>query len=155
MMPCGRLASLDSRPGTLATLGPNPFSYGPCMAEGFEIISLAHERRESENPMQYLRTGGRIPIELPLEIRWKARDGKLQRAEGKTASISANGVLMTVPVKLPPHTPITIAVNLPVEFTKVPLQILCQGRVVRQSAKVSGLRAVIDNYKLRPVRHAA
>jgi hypothetical protein len=105
--------------------------------------------------MQYLRTGGRIPIELPVEIRWKAPDGKLKRAEGKTASISSNGVYMTVSVKLRPQTPITISVNLPIEFTKVPLKLLCQGRVIRQPAGASGLRAVIDDYKLRPARRAA
>ena len=100
--------------------------------------------------MQYLRTGGRIPIELPVEIRWKAPNGKLRRAQGRTASISSNGVHLTVAAKVRPQTPIKITVKLPLEFTKVPLQLHCQGRVVRQAPGASGLRAVIDDYKLRP-----
>ncbi len=105
--------------------------------------------------MQYLRTGGRIPIELPVEIRWKAPNGKLRQAQGKTASISSNGVHLTVAAKLRPQTPITITVRLPLEFTKVPLQLFCQARVVRQAAGATGLRAVIDDYKLRPAGRAA
>lgn len=100
--------------------------------------------------MQYLRTGGRIPIELPVEIRWKAANGKLKEAQGKSVSISSNGVHMVVAAKIRPQTPVTITVKLPLEFTKVPLQLFCQGRVVQQAAGAVGLRAVIDDYKLRP-----
>lgn len=102
--------------------------------------------------MQYLRTGGRIPIELPVVIRWIDADGKAKQAQGKTASISSNGVLMSVPAKVAPGTPITIAVNLPVEFTRSPVQLVCQARVLRHTARVPGLRAVIDSYQLRPIR---
>ena len=105
--------------------------------------------------MHYLRTGGRIPIELPVEIRWKAPGGKLKAAQGKTLSISSNGVHTTVAAKLRPQTAITITVELPLEFTKVPLQLLCQGRVLRQPPGATGLRAVIDDYKLRPAGRGA
>ena len=100
--------------------------------------------------MQYLRTGGRIPIELPVEIHWKAPSGKLKEAQGETVSISSNGVHMTVAAKIRPQTPVTITVRLPLEFTKVPLVLHCQGRVVRQAPGATGLRAVIDDYKLHP-----
>jgi hypothetical protein len=42
---------------------------------------------------------------------------------------------------------------LPREVTQVPLELLCQGRVVRwnQHGQVQGLGAVIDEYELRPV----
>jgi hypothetical protein len=105
--------------------------------------------------MKYLRTGSRIPIELPVVIKWKARAGKIKKAEGKTASISSNGVFMTAPVRLPLKTPITLSVNLPVEFTKIPLQLQCRGRVVWQSKRPLGLGAVIDEYELRPVRRSS
>jgi hypothetical protein len=105
--------------------------------------------------MHYLRTGGRIPIELPVEIRWKAPNGKLKEAQGKSVSISSNGVHMAVAAKIRPQTPVTITVKLPLEFTKVPLQLYCQGRVVRQAPGATGLRAVIDDYKLRPEGRAA
>jgi hypothetical protein len=104
--------------------------------------------------MRYLRSGGRIPVELPVVIRWKS-GGKNRRAEGKTASISSNGVLLSVPVDLPATTPITLSVDLPVEFTKTPLRLVCQGRVVEHKAKSPGLSAVIDSYQLRPARAAS
>ncbi|MBI4164554.1 MAG: hypothetical protein HY508_02340 [Acidobacteria bacterium] len=105
--------------------------------------------------MHYLRTGGRIPIELPVEIRWKSPDGKLKAAQGKTVSISSNGVHTTVAAKLRPQTAITITVRLPLEFTKIPLQLFCQGRVIRRVPGTTGLRALIDDYKLRPVGRRA
>ena len=101
--------------------------------------------------MRYLRSGGRIPVELPVVIRWKS-GGKNRVAEGKTASISSNGVLLSVPVKLPAGTPITVSVDLPVEFTKMPLRLVCKGRVAAHKAKSPGLSAVIDSYQLRPAR---
>jgi len=100
--------------------------------------------------MHYLRTGGRIPVELPVEIRWKAADGKTKRAQGKTVSISSNGVLLAVGVKPRPGTAVTITVNLPLEFTKVPLKLHCRGRVLRRAAGETVLSAVIDEYDLRP-----
>jgi hypothetical protein len=101
--------------------------------------------------MQYLRTGGRIPIEAPVEIRWKAPGGKLKEAQGETVSISSNGVHMTVAAKIRPQTPVTITIRLPLEITKVPLVLHCQGRVVKQAPGATGLRAVIDDYELHPV----
>ncbi len=105
--------------------------------------------------MQYLRTGGRIPIELPVEIRWKAADGKLREAQGETVSISANGVHMTVAAKIKPQTPVTIKVRLPLEVTRVPLLLECEGRVVKQAKGATGLRAVIDDYRLHPAKQKA
>jgi hypothetical protein len=100
--------------------------------------------------MQYIRTGGRIPIEAPVEIRWKAPGGKLKEAQGETVSISSNGVHMTVAAKIRPRTPVTITVRLPLEITRVPLVLQCQGRVVKQAPGATGLRAVIDEYELHP-----
>ncbi len=102
--------------------------------------------------MQYLRTGGRIPIELPVVIQWKSAQGRTERAKGKTASISSNGVLISAPVRLPAKTQITIAVNLPEKFTKTPLRLVCRARVTPRRPRVPGLSAVIDDYQLRPVR---
>jgi hypothetical protein len=49
-----------------------------------------------------------------------------------------------------------IKVALPHEVTQVPLELSCQGRVVRwkQDGQVEGLCAVIDDYELRPVSRA-
>jgi hypothetical protein len=105
--------------------------------------------------MQYLRTGGRIPIELPVEIRWKTARGLLKEAQGETVSISSNGVHMAVAARIPAQTPVTIKVRLPLEVTRVPLVLECQGRVVRQARGATGLRAVIDQYKLHPLKQKA
>ena len=100
--------------------------------------------------MQYLRTGGRIPVELPVEIRWKGPGGKPRQAQGKTISISSNGVLLSVAADLRPQTAVTITVKLPLEFTKSPLVLYCHGRVLRLGPGAMTVSALIDDYKLRP-----
>jgi hypothetical protein len=104
--------------------------------------------------MNFLRSGARIPVELPVEITWKNRSGKPRRAQGKTATMSGNGLFITVPVRLRALTPIIITVSLPVEITGKPLQLLCEARVVKQekSAPVPGLGAIIDDYRFRPAQ---
>jgi len=103
--------------------------------------------------MNQRRTGQRIPMELPVEIKWKSRAGSLKQAKGKTGNISGSGLFIEMPVRLNRATSVTIKVVLPPEVTKVPLELLCQGRVVRwnQHGQVQGVGAVIDEYELRPV----
>lgn len=62
-------------------------------------------------------------------------------------------MFVAVPVRLRSQTPVTITVTLPVKLTRVPLQLLCQARVVssRQPAEQAGLVAIIDDYHFRPV----
>ena len=100
------------------------------------------------------RTGQRIPIVLPVEIRWKNRAGRLERAMGKTGNISGSRLFIEIPTRLHQATSVAIKVTLPREVTQVPMELLCQGRVVRwnQRGKVQGVAAVIDEYELRPVR---
>jgi len=106
--------------------------------------------------MNQRRASQRLPMELPVEIRWKSRAGSPKHAVGKTGNISGSGLFIEVPVRLHRATSVTIKVTLPAEVTKVPLELLCQGRVVRwnQQGQVQGLGAVIDAYKLRPVSRA-
>jgi hypothetical protein len=103
--------------------------------------------------MNQRRTSQRIPMELPVEIRWKSRAGSLKQAMGKTGNISGSGLFIEIPTRLHRATSIMIKVMLPPEVTQVPLELLCQGRVVRwnQHGKNQGLGAVIDEYELRPV----
>ena len=100
----------------------------------------------------FLRSGARIPVQLPVEISWKTRAGRSQRAQGTTTTMSGNGLFMTVPVRLRDSTPISIVVSLPVEITRTPLQLFCQGRVVKQdkSNTIPGIGAIIDDYRFRP-----
>ena len=107
--------------------------------------------------MSHRRTSKRIPVELPVEIRWKNRAGSLRHAMGKTGNISGSGLFIEVAARLNRATSVMIKVKLPKEVTKVPLELLCQGRVVRwnQVGAVQGLGAVIDEYELRPVKSAA
>jgi hypothetical protein len=99
------------------------------------------------------RTSKRMPMELPVEIRWKSRAGSQKQAVGKTGNISGSGLFIEIPVRLHRATSVKIRVLLPPEVTQVPLELLCQGRVVRwnQQGQVQGLGAVIDEYELRPV----
>jgi hypothetical protein len=103
--------------------------------------------------MSHRRTSTRMPMELPVEIRWKSRAGSQKHAVGKTGNISGSGLFIEIPVRLERATSINFKVMLPPEVTKVPLELLCQGRVVRwnKNGKVQGLGAVIDEYELRPV----
>lgn len=99
------------------------------------------------------RTSKRLPMELPVEIRWKSRAGSQKQAMGKTGNISGSGLFIEIPVRLHRATSVMIKVMLPRELTQVPLELLCQGRVVRwnQHGQVQGLGAVIDEYELRPI----
>lgn len=103
--------------------------------------------------MSQRRTSKRIPMELPVEIRWKNRAGSLRQAMGKTGNISGSGLFIEMATRLHRATSVMIRVTLPREVTQVPLELLCQGRVVRwnQHGKVQGLGAVIDEYELRPL----
>ena len=103
--------------------------------------------------MNQRRTSQRIPMELPVEIRWTNRAGSQKQAMGKTGNISGSGLFIEIPVRLHRATTVTIKVVLPSAATQVPLELLCQGRVVRWNhhGQVQGLGAVIDEYELRPV----
>ena len=100
-----------------------------------------------------LRTGQRIQLELPVEIQWKNRAGRLKQAIGKTGNISGSGLFIEIPTRLNQATSVMIKVTLPREVTGTPIELLCQGRVVRwnKRGKVQGLGAVIDEYEFRPV----
>jgi hypothetical protein len=103
--------------------------------------------------MNQRRTGQRIPVEFPVEIQWKSRAGSLKQARGKTGNISGSGLFIEIPIRLHRATSVKIKVVLPTEVTQIPLELLCQGRVVRWNhhGQVQGLGAVIDEYELRPV----
>jgi hypothetical protein len=59
-----------------------------------------------------------------------------------------------MPTPLPLGTTINVTINLPVELTKVPVELSCQGRVVRKSrmGKNQGIGAIIEDFQLRPAR---
>ena len=107
--------------------------------------------------MNQRRTGQRIPMELPVEIRWTSRAGNKKQAVGKTGNISGTGLFIEIPLRLHRSTTVSIRVVLPRDATHLPLELLCQGRVVRwnQRGQVQGLGAVIDQYELRPLPRIA
>lgn len=102
--------------------------------------------------MRQPRTGSRIPVQLPIEVRWKSHRGDYRQVHGKTGNISGNGLLMAVPIRLSRATPISMTVTLPAEVTHSRLELLCQGRVVRwiRTGKALRIAAIIDEYELRP-----
>ena len=107
--------------------------------------------------MNERRTSQRIPMGLPVSIQWKTRAGKLKQATGKTGNISGNGLFIEIPIHLPRASSVVIKVELPSGVTKVPMELSCQGRVVRwkQEGQVEGLCVVIDEYELRPIPRTA
>jgi len=100
------------------------------------------------------RAGIRIPVEFPVEVSWKSRGGRSRRAEGRTGNISSNGLFMRIPVRPPPKTPVTMRVFLPATITRVPLELYCNGRVIRWNCpgESRGMGATIDEYEFRPTR---
>jgi hypothetical protein len=106
--------------------------------------------------MNQRRTSKRIPMELPVEIRWKSRAGSQKQAMGKTGNISGSGLFIEIPVRLTRETAFTMKVMLPRKASQGPLELLCQGRVVRwnRRGEVQGLGAVIDEYELHPLPKA-
>ena len=103
-----------------------------------------------------IRAGTRIPVELPVQIRWKTQDGKEKVAQGKTENISGNGLFILAPVRLRHDTPIQSTVALPPEVTNRPMQLHCEGRVVRRHKghAAAGLGVVIDDYQLAATKNS-
>jgi hypothetical protein len=89
-----------------------------------------------------------------VQVRWKASGGRTQRTEGKTGNISGNGLFMAIPRRLRPGSRIAFTIMLPAEIVKVPIKLICRGRVVRQhrSNDLRGVAAIIDDYKLIPMK---
>lgn len=104
-----------------------------------------------------IRGGTRIPVELPVQIRWKTQAGREVFAQGKTQSMSGNGLFILAPVRLRHDTAIQFTVALPTEVTNTPMQLHCEGRVVRQrkGPPSAGLGVVIDDYRLDAIDRPA
>ena len=125
-----------------------------CGVAGNKLIlrgTEAHFEEESAK-VRHPRTGFRIPVELPVEVRWKSRSGKSRQVQGITENISGNGLFLKVPVRPHQKTTITMTVIIPAKVAQVPLELLCQGRVVRWSrpGELPGMGAIIDDYEFRP-----
>jgi PilZ domain len=104
-----------------------------------------------------IRGGTRIPVELPVQIRWKSPEGIERFAKGKTGSMSGNGLFIAAPLRLRHDMPITFTVTLPADVTNIPVQLRCVGRVVRQhrTGTPAGLGVVIDDYRFSAVKQLA
>ena len=107
--------------------------------------------------MNERRQGERYPLKLPAEVRWKSPGKAVRRARGEIGDISASGLLVIIPNPLPLGTSINVTINLPIELTKVPVELSCMGRVVRKSpiGKGQGISAIIEDFQLRPTRKKA
>jgi hypothetical protein len=94
----------------------------------------------------------RVTVELPVSLRWRTPRGTERQISGKTENVSRSGLFVVTPVRLRRETPVSFTVILPQEVTRVPIELACQGRVVRSSGpgELSGFVAIIDDYELRP-----
>jgi len=104
-----------------------------------------------------IRGGTRIPVELPVQIRWTSREGVEQFVEGKTCSMSGNGLFIATAIQLRHDTPINFTVSLPAGITNIPMQLQCEGRVIRQQniGAPPGIGVVIDDYHLAAIESLA
>jgi len=107
--------------------------------------------------MNEQRQGKRYPLRLPAEVRWTARGKSAGPIPGEIGDISSSGLLVVIPKHLPIGTSINVTINLPVDLTKVPVELSCMGRVVRKSpmGKNEGISAIIEDFNLRPSRRKA
>lgn len=107
--------------------------------------------------MKERRLGERVPLELPVQVRWKLPRGSIRRVQGKTVNIGPNGSFIAISGPLRPGKPITFTIHLPREVTKVPVELLCRGRVVRRSrtGEQQGIAAIIDNFQIRRLQQKA
>jgi len=107
--------------------------------------------------MNERRQGTRYPLRLPAEVKWKAHGTNAGRVRGEIGDISSTGLLVVIPRHLPLGTTINVTINLPVEVTKVPVELSCVGRVVRKRpiGKSQGISAIIEDFNLRPSRQKA
>jgi len=63
------------------------------------------------------RTYRRIPVELPVSLRWRTSAGAARQIRGKTENVSGTGLFVVAPVRLRRETPISFTVILPQEVT--------------------------------------
>ena len=98
------------------------------------------------------RTYRRIAVELPVSLRWRTPAGAERQIRGKTENVSGVGLFVSAPVRLRRETPISFTAILPQKVTRIPIELACQGRVVRSSraGELPGFGAIIDDYELRP-----
>lgn len=103
------------------------------------------------------RLGERVPLELPVQIQWKLPKGSIRRVQGKTVNISPNGSFIAIPGPLRLGKLITFTILLPKEVTKVPVELLCRGRVVRRgrAGEQRGIATIIDNFQIRRLQRKA
>ena len=94
----------------------------------------------------------RIPVKLPVSLRWRTPAGAERQMRGKTGNVSGTGLFVVAPVRLRRETPISFTVMLPQAVTRVRIELACQGRVVRSgyAGGLAGFGAIIDKYELRP-----
>ena len=104
--------------------------------------------------MNGTRTGSRIPLELPVRIRWESPAGERHVLDAVTRNISGNGMLIDASIRLREGTSFTFTVSLPSDVTRVPVELDGSARVVRQNGANSsgGVGAIIDDYQIRRAR---
>lgn len=103
-----------------------------------------------------IRGGTRIPVELPVQVHWKSSTGIKRNVQGRTESMSGNGLFIVAPLRLRRGMPITFTIPLPAAVTHVPVQLRCVGRVIRQHKSKTGMPpgvgVIIDDYRFSTVK---
>ncbi len=102
------------------------------------------------------RSSARLPLEMPVHVRWEGEQGVSSEANGMTRDISGNGLFLKISAEILPQTPLRLRIPLPQGQGSTPMELLAEGRVVRGNfaGEDQGLAAVIDDYRLVPIRSA-
>ena len=102
--------------------------------------------------MMERRTARRFEMRLPLVVRAEV-GGPPAEAITETIDVSSRGLYFAIDKDLAPGSLVEVVLTLPKEITMTgPVQVRCQGRVVRVEAKENshrrvGVAAMIDRYE--------
>lgn len=102
--------------------------------------------------MMERRAARRFEMRLPVVIR-AAAGGQPAEARTETIDVSSRGLYFAVDKEFAPGSPVEVVLTLPKEITMTgPVQVRCQGRVVRLEERENmqrrvGVAAVIDRYE--------
>jgi hypothetical protein len=104
--------------------------------------------------MNYIRSSARVPLRLPVQVRWKGRAGVLRGEKGNTANISGNGAFFVLPGRIRPETSLRFRVEFTPGAAGVRFELVGRGRVVRRSGpgEAPGVAIIIDDYHFRVPR---
>jgi len=120
-------------------------------AEGLEIKLPERELVADPGAPPVPRGERRYKVELPIEVRWKEQDGRIDFVRGTTRNVSRSGIYFVVPESFELHQPLMLELVLPDEIThrgdlafKYVAKPLRQERVTTSAGSAKGVGARLE-----------